>query len=312
MLELPKPGYASRIRIYFAEMFPVPTRLVASVLLYASIVIFMRRITGVRAPVTPLFTFVGIWSLFAITLMVRLMDELKDKEIDCQLFSDRPVPSKRVLESDIRFSLAAVICLYLAANIWVGRALWAALFVLGYSMLMFKHFFIPPVLRENLLLTLVTHNLYVPVVYIYVVALFLIENELPVRDLRWPYVLLLITMYWTMSFAWEIARKIRSPEEENAYMTYSRLFGPLGAVLLAGAAQTVAFAIGLYFYWTFSLSSLFLGLLAAGYATPIWGYARFLFKPSPATSNLRPLAEVFVLCVLIAQSLEFGLLFGRR
>ncbi len=308
MLELPKAGYFSRMRMYLAEMYPIPTGLLASFLLYTSIVTFMRSANHVHTSMTPRFTFVGIWSLFAVTLMIRLMDELKDKDIDCQLFSDRPLPSGKVLESDITFSLVIVIFLYFAANMWVGPVFWMALFVLGYSMLMFKHFFMPHILRENLLLTLVTHNLLVPIVYFYVLTLFSIENGLALRRLHWPSALLMITMYWAMSFAWEIARKIRSPEEETAYVTYSQIFGPRGAVLVAGGAQTVSFSIGLYFYWAFSLSSLFLAILATGYAVMIWGYVRFIFYPSPVTSKFRPLAEVFIFCVLIGQSVEHGLL----
>ena len=308
MLELPKPRYVSRMAGYLSEMYPIPTRLLASALLYVSIAAFMRSANHVRAPMAWLFTFVGIWSLFAVTLMVRLMDELKDKDIDSQLFRDRPLPSGRVLESDVTFSLVAVILFYLAANVWVGPAFWMALFVLGYSLLMFKHFFLPQKLRENLLLTLATHNLFVPIVYLYVFVLFSIENGVAFRTLNWPFALLLITMYWTMSFAWEIARKIRSSEEETAYVTYSQIFGPTGAVLVAGSAQTVSFAIGLYLYWAFSLSSLFIAILAVGYAMTIWGHARFVLRPSPVTSKLRPLAEVFIFCVLIAQSVEHGLL----
>ena len=308
MFELPKTGYFLRMRIYLAEMYPIPRQLLVAALLYTSIAAFMRSTNQIRTPGIPLFTFVGIWSLFAVALMIRLMDELKDREIDSRLFGARPLPSGRVLESDIRFSLVVVILLYIAANALLGRALCAAFVVLGYSLLMFKHFFLPRVLRENLLLTLATHNLFVPIVYLYVLALFAIENRLTFTALKWPLPLLLVAMYWAMSFAWEIARKIRAPGEETAYVTYSQIFGPTGAVLIACGAQTVSFAIGLYLYRNLSLSPLFLSLLVAGYGAALWGYARFILSPSPLTSNLRPLAEIFIICVLIGGVTDHALL----
>jgi 4-hydroxybenzoate polyprenyltransferase len=308
MLALPKPGYIPRMTGYLAEMYPIPTRLLASSLLYISIVAFMRNANHIGTPMVWFFTIVGIGSFFGIMLMARLMDELKDASIDRALFPDRPLPSGKVLESDIRFSIIGVAVLYLAVNVWTGSLFFMALIVLGYCMLIFKHFFVPQKLRENLLLTLATHNVFVPIVYLYILTLFAVENGIALRNLDWSSALLMITMYWAMSFAWEIARKIRAPQEETEYVTYSKIFGPAGSVLIAASAQTLSFVIGLYFYWTFSLSSLFLAILATGYATVIWGHARFIRQLNPATSKLRPFAEAFILCVLVAQTLEHGLL----
>lgn len=307
MLALPKSGYVLRMTGYLAEMYPIPTRLLASSLLYISIVEFMRSTNDIGSPMRFSFTLVGIGSCFAILLIVRLMDELKDVMIDRNLFPHRPLPSGRVLDSDITFSINAVALLFLAVNLSLGSGFWMALFVLGYSVLMFKHFFVPQRLRENLLLTLATHNLFVPIVYLYIFTVFAVENRLALRTINWSSALLMITMYWAMSFAWEIARKIRARDEETAYVTYSKIFGPAGAVLIAVTAQTVSFGIGVYFYWAFSLSSLFLAILASGYATVIWGHARFIMQPNPATSKLRAFAEAFILCVLIAQTVEHGL-----
>lgn len=307
MLALPKSGYAARMAIYLSEMYPIPEHLLVSSLLYISIAVFVRSTHDLGSPVGLGFAVSGIASLFAIMLMIRLMDELKDRIIDLRLFPERPFPSGKVLESDITFSIIALSVLFVCANLWVGTPAWVVAMVLGYSLLMFKHFFIPHKLRENLLLTLATHNVFVPIVYVYVLTLVANENGLALASFNWSAVLLVL-MYWAMSFAWEIARKIRAAEEENAYVTYSRIFGPTRAVLVAGFAQTASFAIGLYFYRVFSLSAIFLALLALGYATAIAGHARFVRRPSPASSKLRPFAEAFILCVLIAHSVEHGLL----
>jgi 4-hydroxybenzoate polyprenyltransferase len=291
---------------YLAEMFPILPRLASSALLYISFVYFLERIHEIemKGSIYSHYAFVGIWNIFALMLILRLMDELKDKEIDIKLFRDRPLPSGKVQELDIRFSLVVVIAFYLAANIFIGHAFWMAVFVLGYSLLMFKYFFIPRILRRYLLLNLLTHNPIVPIMLFYLLILFSFEHELPLRNVNWPSSLFLIGMYWAMFFAWEIARKIRSQEEENAYVTYSQIFGPLGAVLVAGGAQTITMAIGFYFFWALSLSGIFLAILLVGYGMTIWGHTCFVIHPNPATSKLKTFAERFILSILIAQMIS--------
>lgn len=300
MVALPKTGYFKRMRVYFAEMYPVVPRLLTATLLYLSFVGLLGRIHKVQLSLFSGFTLLGIWNIFAIFLILRLMDELKDKETDLELFRERPLPSGRVLESDISFSLAVMFGSYLAANIWIGKMFWMAAALLGYSVLMFKYFFIPKILRRYLLLNLATHNPIIPLTLLYVVVLFSLEHGLRLQGLNWSFSLLLIAMYWAMGFAWEIARKIRSREEENAYVTYSQILGRLGAVLLAGVAQTVTFLIGLYFYHSLSLSWPFVAILAAGYAAAVGAHGRFVFNPNRITSRLKPSAEWFMMSLFVA------------
>ena len=228
------------------------------------------------------------------------MDELKDKEIDLRLFKERPLPSGRVLVSDISFSLLAMIILYLAANLWAGKAFLMAVVLLVYSLLMFKYFFIPHILHKNLLLTLATHNPIVALILFSVVVIFLIQHGLGLYNLNWTSLLLLVAMYWVASFAWEISRKIRSKEEENGYVTYSQVFGRIGAVIVAGGTQTIAFIIALYFFQKLSLSWIFILILIAGYAITMWAHIRFVFKPNPVTSRLKPFGEMYMVSIAIA------------
>jgi len=307
-LQFPEQGFLKRMRIYLAEMYPVPIRLLSSALLYVSFAALLGRIHGVHVQILSLFTIVGIWSVFALGLILRLMDELKDKAIDQKLFSHRPVPAGKVFESDIWFSLVTVIALYVFANIWIAGALWMTFLVLKYSFLMFRYFFIPDTLRKHLLLNVATHNPFVPIMLLYILVLFSVEHDLSLIDLDWNSSLCVITGYWAMFFAWEISRKIRSHEEEDQYVTYSRIFGRAGAVLVAVSAQSVTLIIGLYFYWTLSLSGVFLAMILLGYAITMWGHARFLLNPNPVTSKLKPFAERYILIVLMANLLEHTLL----
>ena len=305
MIALPEPGYLARMRVYFAEMYPLPSRLLLAALTYVGIAAFVRRTAEVSVSLASLHTALGIWNVFCLLLILRLMDELKDKDDDRVLFRHRPLPSGRVLEADISGTLAFLLVLFLAANAWTGPAFAVALLVVGYALLMFRYFFIPHVLRAHPLLNLATHNPIAPLLLFHCFALASTSNGLPLAALDWRLVAPYIVMAWAASLGWEFSRKIRCAEREDGYMTYSRLFGRPGAVVAAGAAQTAAYGLGLYLYAALSLSPGYLAILSAGYAATIWGHARFLGNPTPRRSHLRAFAEAYMVAVLAAQVSEF-------
>ncbi len=297
---LPDKGYGRRMHGYLSQMYPVPIRLMSAALIYAGFQIMLRRIHDVQVSMFSPFTCRGILSVFLILLILRLMDELKDKDIDRELFTERPLPSGKVLESDIWFSLWVCVVLYLVINAFQGIAFYSAVAVLAYAFLMFRYFFIPDILRRYLLLNLATHNPVIPLILLHVAVVFAQECGLSVKDLDQASLLLLTGMFWSMFLAWELARKIRSQEEENAYVTYSQIFGRRRSVLVAALCQTLTLAIGLYFHVTFSLSLSFLLIMTAGYVTMLGAYARFMMTPTAMTSQLKPWAEAYILSVCLA------------
>ena len=302
--QLPRRGFLGRMRIYLSEMYPFPTRLLSAAFLYVGFTTIVRHIHDVETSIISRHTLVGILSVFTVMLILRLMDELKDKETDRELFRDRPLPSGRVLESDISFSLVFVMTLFVVANAWLINTFWMALIVLKYSVLMFKYFFIPQVLRKHLLLNLATHSPIIPIVLVYILILFADEHHIALKDIKWSSSAALIAMFWAVFFAWEVARKIRSREEENTYVTYSQIFGRIGAVVVAAAAQSVTLIIGVYFYWTLSFSSAYLAVLVVGYGIALWGHAHFVLQPNPRTSKLKHFAEAYIFSVFASNFVE--------
>ena len=288
-------------------MFPIPARLVGASLLYVSFTLSLARIHGTEAAVFSLKTVIGSLGVFMIMLILRLMDELKDRETDLELFSHRPLPSGRVKEKDIIFSLAGTVFCYIAVNFLSFETLWVALVVLAYAFLMFRYFFIPRILKRYLLLNLATHNPIIPIMFFYILAMYTTEQGLGLKDLSWSYIMVLVVMYWAMFFAWEVSRKIRSAEEENAYMTYSRIFGSAGAIGLAAGAQTVTLAAGFFIFSTMSMSVFFLLIMLAGYFITMSGYLRFIVNPNRTTSDLGPVAERYIVIVIAASVLGHAL-----
>jgi 4-hydroxybenzoate polyprenyltransferase len=304
--------YVGRMRIYLREMYSFPKHLVSALLIYVSFTALLKMNYGVRAPFPTLYSLVGTMSIFLFLLILRLMDELKDIKIDLELFPSRPVSSGRVLASDIRLALGVAIACFLALNSLDMQSWWMSLGLLGYAILMFRYFFVPDILRKDLILNLLTHNPVVPILFMYLVVLFAAEHSIQLDTMDWEFNLLLCLMYWGMSFAWEIARKIRAEAEENTYVTYSQLFGKRGAVAIAASAQTLTVCSAVFIAWLESFSGLYVVVCLIGYCVAVMGYVRFLYRPTPMTSRLRPFAESFMLVIALAGCVEFLLMGGAR
>lgn len=306
LLSLSHPAIVQRLTLYLREMYPLPQRVPMALLIAASVLLFMRDAHGwENAPwIAPLAASAG--AVFFILLLLRLMDELKDRDIDRELFRDRPLPSGRVRESDIRLGMAGATVAYLLPHFLWPLALPSALLLLAYTGLMYVYFFIPAILRRNLLLNLATHNPVIPLIIVHLCLLSAAAQGAAFSSLKWDVILLFAAMLWSALFAWEIARKIRSPQEENAYVTYSRIFGRAGAVCVAFAAQStgavLAVALALRCAWPATA----LLPLAAGYLLLCFAYARFLLRPDPRSARLRPFAEVYALLLMSAVILGAG------
>jgi 4-hydroxybenzoate polyprenyltransferase len=285
---------------YLSAMYPIPVRIGSAILLSLSVFATLARINGSNVQLISPLTLLGIWNVFSLGLILRLMDELKDADVDRRLFAHRPLPAGRVYISDIRWTLIVVCVGFLLANLTAGPAFWMAVVVLAYALLMFHYFFAPQLLRRFLLLNLATHNPIVALMILNLVALFAVAWDVSVQRLISGSTLLLVVMYWLLLFSWEIARKIRAPSEEDEYVTYSRLFGRAWAVALAATAQTAVLAAGLWFCRTWSSIWPFIIIAGAGYANLMYEYARFLLNKRANSSDIKRFTETYVASVWFA------------
>ena len=283
---------AGRLRVYFAEMYPLPLRVATAVLMGASFTRLLARVHGASFAFASAVTARAAAAVFTLALILRLMDELKDRDVDRALFPSRPLPAGRVRISDILGCLGLAMIAWLALHVGSGPAALGGAAVLAYALLMFRWFFAPGFLRPRLLATLASHTPVVPLLLLDLVVLFAVSGASS-APLHPTAVALLVGQYWGAVFAWEIARKIRAPEEEDGYVTYSRRLGRTGAVALAAAAQTASVAAGIALTVTAGLRPAALAALLGGLALCAAAYARFLLRPVPDHSRLRPFAEAF-------------------
>jgi 4-hydroxybenzoate polyprenyltransferase len=288
-------SYLARMRAYLREMFPVGRHFVLSLVTYIAVAMFARRVQATHTSVWTSYLLLGTSSYFLVPLMLRLMDELKDRDIDAALFAARPLPSGRVRVSDIRWSLVAVIVLFLGINAVHRLTLFAAAMITGYALLMFRRFFAEKAHRDSLPLTLATHNPIVPLSLSYGFFLFAAEHDLAISALHWAPILVFIVMLWMPMLSWEFSRKIRAPEQEDAYVTYSRLLGPRGAaaamliVQFIGLAASAALCVSHILPWAVML------LPAAAWMASLWAARRYLRRLDRRSAALRPFAEAFAL-----------------
>src|SRR5690606_31060082 len=153
----------------------------------------------------------------------------------------------------------------------------------------------------SLLLALVTHNPVAFLIQLYGICLFsAATGHAPLQPLH----LALAVLFWLPVLTWELSRKIRAPEAETAYDTYSRIFGPRGAAALA-ALPAAAFAM-----ITFAVASpvglgaigrVGVALAALGF---VWQCLRFAWRPTPERSRLGAASEAWAAASLLFWSLD--------
>ncbi len=301
----PTSGILVRLRLYFESMYPLPLRFLNAASLYISFSIIFCRVNNLPVEPGSLYSLLGIGNIFLLGMILRLMDELKDREIDRQLFPERPVPSGRVLINDIVFALITAVAIYLIINFLSPATFIIALLCLGYTFLMLVYFFMPRLLRRNLLLNLATHNPSVAFMLLMSAAIATAPHDVSLNQLNWSKTLPVIIMYWFPLLGWELSRKIRSTEEENDYVTYSQIFGRVQAALITLAVLSVPVAIGFYLTATLRFSALFAVILLTAYAVASYGFLRFIFFPSPVTSQLKPCTERYILLFLLAGIINY-------
>lgn len=302
-----RSNYLARINIYFKEMFPVPLRLAHAVILYASFTLMLEKVLGGGLVSIDSNYIAGVVSLFLITLILRLMDELKDRQTDADLFPGRPVSSGRVHISDIVLTLYAAMAAFLAINLIWGTSPFWAIVVLCYCLLMFRYFFIPYDHRNKLLLNLATHNPVVPLILVYIIMINQGETGVTIDSDQYVNIAILVVMFWSMLLGWELSRKVRYPVEETDYVTYSRIFGFRRATLIAGLVQATSSIVAIYFFVKYNLSIYFLVFAVLSLITLLFVYIKFVSGKCSSSAILKTTSEIHATLSMLAIIVELRL-----
>jgi len=173
----------------------------------------------------PLFLAVALFFF-----ILRLYDEIKDIEFDKNFHPERPVPRgflhKREIKQVILFLIIVEILIF---SFYGKQPLLLCLITIGYSLLMYKEFFLKEWLRAHLTTYAITHT-FIVILISQTLFIALFAND--------PADFSLDLLYfsfggWFIFNIFEFGRKTYAQSEEKKNLnSYSKVFGKLGAVLL--------------------------------------------------------------------------------
>lgn len=278
--------------IYLREMYPPLQRLVMAGVLFLG-PFFALTILSDPAQPEPVFnlTAVGGWlTYFLFLLLLRISDEFKDFELDSRLFPERPLPSGRVSHADLKMLGAATVALLVLLNTVVAPFTAGFVIIMGYAALMFKFFFMKERIQKSLVLALVTHN---PVIFLMTFYTSTLVASGTPSDVAWGDFLKVGVLFALPGLIWELSRKVRAPQDENEYETYSQVFGYRMAALLPALLYLVHFGLTAWLSRDLHLSTVFLAALGAGALGAGAASLRFIANPNQKTARLKTPAEIY-------------------
>jgi hypothetical protein len=262
-----------RLWAYLQERFPPVVYTVLVALFFCSAFLVARAWdTSVEMPAMAPVGAVVLWLAF---LHLRLMDEAKDYVQDCQTHPDR-VLSRGIVSLSLlgRFLVVVILAEAILSAMLGSVAFYWWLGVIAYSLAMRFEFGVGAWLSRRIVLYAITHN---PVVAL--LALFIFGTTGAQWDDRFVFYVLMVSLG---SLAFEVGRKTRLPDEENAGVeTYSSALGRgvagwfLRAVVVLGGAMGVCTVIavgadGTQFWFAIALLGFGVAvtLLGAGVQAP--------------------------------------------
>ena len=211
-----------RLNIYFKEMYPLIPRLILGFIVFGEIYFIVLLNNGVTDFHISPAEFIGGFTVFSFLCWLRIADDFKDYELDCRLFSHRPLPSGRVTKKDLAIFVGSLIAVTIILNFTFLNNFIFFLFLYIYGTLMSLWFFHKKKIQKSLPLALVTHNPVQMILNIYIISFTCIKYGL--SAITFTNFLAMMTLYFP-ALIWEISRKIRAPKDETEYVTYSKLFG---------------------------------------------------------------------------------------
>ncbi len=268
-----------RLNIYFKEMYPLIPRLALGFVVFGEIYFILLLNNSVTEFSLGLQEIIGAFTIFSFLLWLRIADDFKDYEHDKRLFAHRPLASGRVKKSDLKYFVIVLITLTTILNFLFMNNFLFFLLLYIYGSLMAIWFFQKHKIQKSLPLALVTHNPVQLILNIYVISFTIIKYNLPVFSVF--NVLLLFTLYFP-ALIWEISRKIRAPQQEDEYVTYSKLFGYKKAVNFILILTWVDIATNIMLVWQLNKISIVLLLVNTCYIT----YLFFTYKKNPLKFKL--------------------------
>lgn len=298
-------SFFKRVSIYSKEMFPVLIYLPYVIALYMGMNFLTQAVTT-DTIVVDIYSVVGMISAFFVMLQMRTFDDLKDFELDKDLFPWRATARGDVMKKDIlTLMYISMSVLFIVNLIWGQKTIVVFLVVMAYLILTYKWFFAEQYHRDRPFFTMVTHQ---PIPW--TINFYLIHTALAAGDTYETFsanhwiLLLIFTLPVT---AWEVSRKIRALGNETHYETFSLLIGTRTATMIPFIALLAAGGLGLYIGNILEFGTTFYIITIVLIAVISFIYIRFLVAPTKKNNILTNAAMLFT-TLLFANLLTFLLM----
>jgi hypothetical protein len=284
--------FPRRFLAWMDERFPFSHAILFFSLYATALLVGRASVYGAGVPLgwTDFAAFLPVWGFF---LMLRVFDEHKDYEQDCQNYPERVLQSGLITLTHLKVAGGLAIAAQLFGSLLLDGGIgpitvwW--LLVFGYSLLMAKEFFIGDWLSQRLVPYALSHMVIMPLAILWMAQMGARSEPLPLEA---GY---LAALAFLSGAAFEVTRKLRSPEEEREEVdSYTKSLGRTGAPLTVIALLTAStIVLVLLLRWVFfAIPSLpWLLSLAVILALPVYALLKFRSRPSPKS---RKLAEGFV------------------
>lgn len=224
---------------YFKERFPVVNMLLFAILFLTIYSVASYKELNAYSSKSIVFIITGIIATISFFFRLRVFDEMKDFSVDAINHPNRVLQSGRVTIRQLQVTAFVFFIIETCWTIAAGKLcfiFWCVAIV--YSILMRYEFFIPSILKRNLLLYAATHMLIMPLIIIWLWWGIVKQGQWSI-DL-WLLCLLSIAG----GFSFEVARKIHSSDAEKRTIdSYSKSIGFYTSIilvnlLLAGGVAT--------------------------------------------------------------------------
>lgn len=266
------------------ERFHPASHLVMIIVFLMTHVLLLKKNYHFFIPVTDLvLLFIAVTAFY---FKLRLYDEIKDYELDCEINPGRPLPRGLLTRRDMYHGMVFCILLEIIIFSLKGPAgLISLLIAVFYSLIMYKEFFIRDKIRPHLTTYALVHTI---VTTLLSIAIFSYLSQLSFKQIVMEKPLIYFALAnWFLFNLFEFGRKsFAISEERTAVDSYSSLFGKTGAVALvmvqALAAHYLLFKIsGLnrgIIHFCHGMLFTFLIILSINYISSTKVYAAKLFR----------------------------------
>lgn len=264
-----------RMGIYCKEMYPLVPRFLLGFIIFGEIYFIILLNYGVTEFSLGIQELIGGYTVFCFLFILRIADDFKDYELDSRLFAHRPLPSGRVKKTDLMVLLAWIVGSSVVLNVLFMNNLLFFLILYVYGTLMSLWFFQRKKIQKSLPLALITHNPVQMLMNIYIISFTCIKYGL--NGITLTSFLAAWTLYFP-ALIWEISRKIRAPEDETEYVTYSKLFGYAKATRFILVLTLVDIVTNILLVIHLNKISALALLVNVGWMT--WKFVEFIGNPS--------------------------------